>query len=100
MDRVTVLNDVPGTHSWRGAIEEELRRALGSYSGPWTVRIRPAESWQGGGDAWSVEVARPGHVWTLRVMGAHQEPGELARHIFDAVQPDRFGSNGGGGTAN
>lgn len=90
MERVTVFNEVPANGAWKGAIDQELRRALDPFNGPWTVRLRPVESWQGG-SGWSVEVTRPGHVWTLRITEYNQEPSMLARYVVEAVQPERFG---------
>ena len=98
MERLTILNDVPGNPAWKVAIDEELRRVLEPFNGPWTVRLRPVEAWQGG-SGWSVEVTRPGHVWTLRITEHNQEPALLARYVGEAVQPERFGSPGGGGQA-
>lgn len=89
MERFTMLNDVPGNPAWKSALDAELRRALEPYPGPWTVRLRPVEAWQGG-SGWSVEVTRPGHVWTLRITEHNQEPVTLARYVVDAVQPERF----------
>lgn len=96
MERLTILNDVPGNPAWKAAVDFELRRALEPYEGPWTVRLRPVDSWQGG-SGWSVEVTRPGHVWTLRITEHNQEPETLARYVLDAVRPDRFGGGGGNG---
>jgi hypothetical protein len=90
MERLTILNDVPGNPAWKSAIEQELRRVLEPYAGPWTVRMRPVEAWQGG-SGWSVEVTRPGHVWTLRITENNQEPAVLAGYVCEAVQPERFG---------
>lgn len=99
MKRLTVLNDIKGTPAWKAAIDEELRGVLEPYVGPWTVRLRPVEAWQGG-TGWSVEVTRPGHVWTLRIAEHNQDPAAMARYIAEAVQPDRFGraTNEGEGT--
>ena len=94
MERFTLLNDVPGNPAWKSAVDAELRRALEPYPGPWTVRLRPVEAWQGG-SGWSVEVTRPGHVWTLRITEQNQEPATLARYVVDAVQPERFGESEG-----
>lgn len=96
MERFTILNDVPGNPAWKAAVDAELRRALEPFPGPWTVRLRPVEAWQGV-SGWSVEVTRPGHVWTLRITEDRQEPGTVARYVVEAVQPDRFGSRGGDG---
>ncbi len=90
MERLIVLNDVPGDPHWRAAVDQELRNVLEPYAGPRTVRVRPVETWQGG-EGWSVEVGRPGHVWTLRVAAQNQDPLALARYIAEAVQPERFG---------
>jgi hypothetical protein len=99
MERLTILNDVPGNPAWKSAIDQELRRVLEPFSGPWTVRMRPVEAWQGG-SGWSVEVTRPGHVWTLRITENNQEPDVLARYVGEAVQPERFGGpEESGGTA-
>ena len=99
MERFTILNDVPGSPAWKGAVDAELRRALEPYAGPWTVRLRPVDSWQGG-SGWSVEVTRPGHVWTLRITEQDQDPATLARYVMGAGRPERFGTGGGsGGTA-
>lgn len=98
MERFTILNDVPGNPAWKAAVAAELQRALEPYDGPWTVRLRPVDSWQGG-SGWSVEVTRPGHVWTLRITQQDQDPGMLARYVLEAVRPERFGSpEGNGGT--
>ena len=94
MERLTILNDVPGSPVLKAAIDEELRRVLQPFAGPWTVRMRPVEAWQGG-SGWSVEVTRPGHVWTLRITETNQEPATLAVYIAEAVQPARFGVEGG-----
>lgn len=96
MERFTILNDVPGNPAWKAALDAELRRALEPYPGPWTVRLRPVDAWQGGG-GWSVEVSRPGHVWTLRITEHIQEPMMVARYVMEAVQPGRFGRTGGDG---
>jgi hypothetical protein len=90
MERLTILNDVAGNPAWKSAIDQELRRVLEPFPGPWTVRLRPVEAWQGG-SGWSVEVTRPGHVWTLRITENNQEPTVLARYVNEAVQPERFG---------
>jgi hypothetical protein len=90
MNRLTILNDVPGNPAFKAAIEQELRRVLEPFLGPWTVRMRPVEPWQGG-SGWSVDVTRPGHIWTLRITEPDQEPTVLARYIEESVQPDRFG---------
>jgi hypothetical protein len=89
-DRVTIINDLPAPAATKGAIETELTQTLKPFPGPWTVRLRPVDLWQGDG-GWSIEVSRPGHVWTLRVNGAQQDPPLLARCIVDNVQPQRFG---------
>jgi hypothetical protein len=94
MERLTVLNDVPGNPAWKAAVDQELRRVLEKFAGPWTVRLRPVETWQGG-SGWSVEVTRPGHVWMLRVGENDREPETLARYVTEAVQPDRFPQDGG-----
>jgi hypothetical protein len=96
MEPVTILNEVPGDSTWKAAVDCVLRTALAPFAGPWTVRLRPVQSWQGG-SGWSVEVVRPGHVWTLRVAEQNQEPPLLARYVAEAVQPERFGSAPGGG---
>ena len=96
MERLTLLNDVPGDPTWRSTLDQELRNVFEPFAGPWTVRVRPVETWQGG-DGWSVEVGRPGHVWTLRLAGNSQDPAALARYIADAVQPERFGPSSDGG---
>ena len=88
-ERVTIINDLPAPAATKGAIEVELSRTLLPYPGPWTVRLRPVDVWQGDG-GWSIEVSRPGHVWTLRVHPPHQDPPLLARYIVDNVQPHRF----------
>ena len=99
MESLNILNDVPGNPAWKSAIDVELRRVLEPFPGPWTVRLRPVEAWQGG-SGWSVEVTRPGHVWTLRITENNQEPAVLARYVGEAVQPERFGSpERSGGTA-
>jgi hypothetical protein len=99
MERLIILNEVPGNPAWKSAIDQEVRRVLEPYPGPWTVRLRPVEAWQGG-SGWSVEVTRPGHVWTLRITENNQEPAVLAHYLCEAVQPERFGSvDGQGGTA-
>jgi hypothetical protein len=90
MERLTVLNDVPGDAKWKAVIDEALRTVLDPYHGPWMVRLRPVEAWQGG-SGWSVEVGRPGHVWTLRVTVDNQDPSAFARSVAEAVQPERFG---------
>jgi hypothetical protein len=90
MERLTILNDVPGDPAWKTAVDHALYRVLAQYSGPWTVRLHPMEAWQGGG-GWSVEVTRPGHVWTLRINERDHEPEVMARRVADAVQPERFG---------
>ena len=90
-ERVTIINDLPATTAVKAAIDAELKLALKPYLGPWVVRLRPVDMWQGDG-GWSVEVSRPGHVWTLRVTGHQQEPPLLVRHLTDAVQPERFGA--------
>ena len=89
-ERVTIINDLQAPAETTGAIETELTEAFRPYTGPWTVRLRPVDMWQGDG-GWSIEVSRPGHVWTLRVHGPHQDPPLLARYIKDNVQPHRFG---------
>ncbi|HET8645768.1 MAG TPA: hypothetical protein VFO85_09785, partial [Vicinamibacteria bacterium] len=96
MEQVTILNDVPGNAAWKSAVDEELRRVLDPFTGPWTVRLRPVEAWQGG-NGWSVEVTRPGHVWTLRITEHNQEPEVLAHYVNEAVQPDRFARKDGDG---
>lgn len=95
MERLTVLNHIPGDSNWKNAVNEQLKNVLDPFNGPWTVRLRPVETWQGG-DGWSVEVGRPGHVWTLRIAADGQDPAALARYIAEAVQPDRFGRRGDG----
>ena len=89
-ERVTIINDLHAPAETKGAIETELTEAFRPYTGPWTVRLRPVDMWQGD-CGWSIEVSRPGHVWTLRVHGPHQDPPLLARYIKDNVQPHRFG---------
>ena len=89
MERLTVLIGIPGTNEWKSAIDRELRGVLEPYEGPWTVRLRDSASWLAGG-GWSVEVMRPGHVWTLRIGPEDQDPTSIARHVADAVQPQRF----------
>ena len=89
-ERVTIINDLQAPAETKGLIETELTEAFRPYTGPWTVRLRPVDMWQGDG-GWSIEVSRPGHVWTLRVHGPHQDPPLLARYIKDNVQPHRFG---------
>jgi mannose/cellobiose epimerase-like protein (N-acyl-D-glucosamine 2-epimerase family) len=92
MERMTILNDVPGDAAWKTALDQELRRVLEQFAGPWTVRLRPVEAWQGGSGS-SVEVTRPGHVWMLRVNEQDHEPATLARCVAEAVRPERFGSD-------
>ena len=58
-ERVTIINDLPAPAATKGAIEQELSRTLLPYPGPWTVRLRPVDVWQGDG-GWSIEVSRPG----------------------------------------
>ena len=93
-ERVTIINDVPASTAARSAIDVVLRRALQPYRGPWLVRLRAVEVWQSD-DGWSVDVSRPGHVWTLRVSGPQQEPEALVCQVVDAVQRQRFGTSEG-----
>jgi hypothetical protein len=90
-ERVVIINDLPAPVTVKVAIETELKQALLPYQGPWMVRLRPVDMWQGDG-GWSVEVSRPGHVWTLRVAEQQQEPPVLVRYLTEAVQPERFGA--------
>ena len=80
-----------GDGAWKAALDQELRRVLEQFAGPWTVRLRPVEAWQGASGS-SVEVTRPGHVWMLRINEHDHEPATLARCVADAVRPERFGT--------
>lgn len=70
----------------REALEQALAAVLPPDEGPWTVTLRPGGAWQASAD-WSVQVARPGSVWTLRATPEQQEPAAFAAAIGRLLRP-------------